>query len=437
MDSMQSGLIKTLKRNFVLVIVGQILSYAITILIANHLSKALFGDYAIFLKSVVILSAVLSFGFVATAKRYIPIYHEGGKLSHIKGMVRRFFSLYAAYVILIVLVSLAALFFLALQNFDFTLFAKLHPAMFAIYIAPVVATSLLLTGVLNSYKLSEQSYFTNVVVKNLVQLAMVVLIIVLGYISVNLLVVIFLLAAVTNILFQLWYVFKIDTFKTVMKSLPAYEAEWFNYAFTNMLNAVIPLALGLVSLFMMEIFGKFEGDVGDFAVLMSITALLTIYPLMIRSVFPAYISSYNVDHDANRLVSLNRLALGSTFFVNAALALLMIVFSAHLLALYHPHYQGLGLDLIIMVVAMFVNSLLGPTRNMLIYLGFHAEVVKMYFLNLVLLVALNAVLIPMYHLRGVVVALVIAKLFVIIYSYSLGVLNLPIKPLEIREKHEV
>lgn len=403
----------TLIRNSVimllLIIASYLISYAVNAVLARWLGPAEFGDYSIAKYFIALVAYILLFGRGYAVTRFIPLFLENRQWEHAKLYLKQdLIKLFKSGMIIFVFGIIFAFVLLpTLHNFPNHPFNKLqraHPLVFTIWIIPLFAFNIYLSKILRSFN----RIFSATIVFNILRY--------------------FFLIGVALMIFTLF-----DKL-TIYQALYAYgTAQIFTLAIQILLckkmipeevfNApklrkknplwkktathllIINLEYQLISniiIFMLEIFGPNEPEVGLFAAILIINNFYYLIFTALVNVITPLISpccSTKNKHELQRMInSSNALLIPLTLILSA----ILLFYNKHLMDFFGHYFTTGSRELVTVIIVSAVSTILGMPLQILQLSGNQALLLTPMTIMLLLVAIISPFAIHFYALWGAV-----------------------------------
>ncbi|ABS77578.1 oligosaccharide flippase family protein [Coxiella burnetii] len=390
-----------------------VISYFLNVLLARHLSPSDYGDLAVILRLLIFFVPFVLFGTEMTSRRYLPRYLKKGTWPRFKGYL--FWShkifLRALFIIMtigfLVVVLALQLDYFGIRNFD-----EYHPLVFSFWLIPLYAYLFLQSSILQALKKYTRSVIYVGVLFPLLFIALVMALV--GWIDqLNVYHVLF-----SNGLAAL-FVVGIQTI-SIKRMLPksiwhspmeSEQNRWFKASLTMLPVSVVSVGLGAIDIVMLEMLGHSNQDVGEFAVISTISGLMTLVNAAMNVVLSPSFSAYHNEAPALQML-LNKGNL-LQFCLSIIIFLIIIFGGPFLLKHFGTYYNdpSIYIYLIVRTSVLFIAStLLAFAPSVLFYSKHVVKMVYLSYLQLAIIVILELILIPSYGIWGAIIGSAVGML---------------------------
>jgi O-antigen/teichoic acid export membrane protein len=213
-------------------------------------------------------------------------------------------------------------------------------------------------------------------------------------------------------------------------SLPEFKQkkEWSKSSLQMMVSSILILSVNTINLVMLEILGVHENDVAHFAIIITITSAISAISAAVEHVIDPMISPAVEKNDKAHLQYLinitNVIKLAPTILMTLAI----VIFGKQIRGSFGSAYVSSYLPLVIMTLAFLAYNCVSASFSLLIFSGNQPSAMMISLVELTLLVLLNVLLIPRFHLMGAVYSFAISLLLAETLAVILVRKKLQIKP---------
>ena len=183
-----------------------------------------------------------------------------------------------------------------------------------------------------------------------------------------------------------------------------HHQEILSVAFPMLMTYAAFIVINSADVFLLKSFGIDTADVGIYKTCTNISMLAaTLLVALNTTVQPKITQLYT----QNNLQEVQRIAQKSSkliFWLSVPVFLILIFGAKYVMWLYGKEFLGGALSLAIMTVGQVVNTLCGPTAQLLNATGYHKSFRNISFFGAVLNILLNIFLIPAYGIEGAAMA---------------------------------
>ena len=423
---------------FVIMAGSYFLRYAVNVFIARILGPALFGDYIITLRLVLILSNVALVGTNITSSRYLPLYYKERNFRSAADYFRWNIALVGiSFLICLIVAILAILAMYLLHYFNVKDIQEYYMPVYSLWIVPIVALFLLLSSLLlaQNYNLSS-AFFKNIL--NLVlificfyffyywlgiKVSNINIIVILGSVFLFIAILQFIILMIQNKGFfrMMSLIFRSKNIRIVNR--------WFTFSYRIVISNIAYYLLSIIDLLIVEIIVPSEAAVGYYAAVLTITLFIWMVPnALYRFIKPAI--SGNLDSKEDRM-KLQRY-LKEINILNLVLSLLVTII-IFVFALHFLHYFGEGYEvgeraLLIAASGFFIGTFAKSPILLLIYAGYERLLIYVTLTELTLLLVLGSLFAYYWGINGVATATFIAITVKTIMAYLFSKSKIKIEP---------
>lgn len=424
---------------FILGLISYVLRLVLNVILANHMSTAMFGDYGVAIGVLTGLTTLLLLGSHEAVIKYVPLYKETGDSEKIRAFVKWNIRLILGVFLVYYLIIAAAI--VIFFKSSPAAFLVSHMAMYFLVMAPVAAVAILIIH----YMLGEDRIILSTTLDIVVRYVILIIvaltavffvsdsftneIIITAWIIVCLLIIALGLAALLsghrNILSQV---------STVVKAkIPAIDARaWYRDSIGLAILGTVYALGGYLDLYIVELIGVNEDMVGLYVAILAITEFFFIFPSATSKFVIPHINKMflSPEHQADLQKRIN-----TTNFFNVvlavALASVIIIFREPILATFGPEYVAASLPLVFVVIGVTMNAIGDLPDQLLTYAGYENQVTIFIVAEVLTLIGVGTVLCYFYGLLGLSVATLISLSLRLVLCYWLARKKLPVKSLTI------
>lgn len=353
------------------VVVANILKYILNAFLANHFSASLYGDFAVAIRILSVVSFVLLFGTSSTSLRYLSIYlqnHDNDSALQYASWNMRF--IIKSFLICIILSSACILGGFLLHINGIKHFASYHLAVYLIWLAPIVS----IITLLSSYLLSDRKLYAAILLKKfckyglqLVFFSVAILLLNISYNSFSVVITLLgsyiLLLLISIILTYVYMPFvRLLQFKNIFHYVSSNRSSaWFSTSLKMLFNSLVFMFICSLDLFIVETVLPQEHAVGHYAAILIITGFLYIVPNGVFSYIKPEISRL-VSGDANRgrFQRQWNMTVGVSTFMQVVLLCIILFFGKVLLSHFGTSYSYDYVPLCAAALSVFVITVTMP-----------------------------------------------------------------------------
>lgn len=394
-----------IRSNMTLILI-LILSYALlyifNVLLARNLSTALYGDFSIIIYAINFVIPFSIIGAGTSLLYYLPLYHSQSNYGLFLGFIKWIKTIFFRSSVILVVFG----FILAVVSFSFkkyipAKFYELHPIVFSIWLVPLAALTLILSGMLQSLK----RLYSSVIPSKIIYYALVSLLIIcfsLFYKNINAYQVILSIGIAYMATIAVLGGIIVRSFpKYILKVKPIYKKKlWYKVSIKMTMNTIVYAGIYIIDLVMLEILGKHESDVGMLAAILVIIGLINMISLAIGVAVKPIISPLLHQNDFLKLQHLVNVMM----YVKMTLALILyaviVVFGKSILNFFQPSFVNAYGPLVIASTGMFIKIMGDIANNLLLYGNHPILSATIALIQIFIVILLDIILIPIYHIVG-------------------------------------
>ncbi len=401
----------------IILVTSCFLNYIFNVILARNLTPEAYGDIALVLRIITFLIPFSIVGLSFATLRYLPIYSEKEEFSKSHGFLKWALGIFSvSTVIAVVIGTLLITMMLLLHLNDIRPFESYHPIIFAVWIVPLGALMVLLSAVLQALKHYHASILPTRVIYYVLSSTFILLIVML----VDKLNVYHVLISI-----GLAYLFTIAVLLIItLRNIPSDTFQqkpffqknlWFKTSMQMTLNTVAFYTIPVLDIFLLELFGKSEKDVGMFATILVILYFLQVPAISINLIANPLISPLVEGGNRIRLQqtanTINTIKLTLTFL----LGIIILIFGRHFLGHFNPLFKIAYPALAITTIG-FLIKYCGDMASMLLLYGNHqVKLTYIMLTQIILVILLDIFLIPRFHILGAAISLLIG------YAFTTGI----------------
>ncbi len=385
--------------------------YYLNVELAKHLSKEVYGDFSVSLKSFILFSSLILVGTGTSAKRFLAKYIE----MNVKDSIRDYIKWNIG------LISKTSSFFLSLLLgiFVFILGAHImnikqidtyHMAVYVLFFAPIGAVVSLLASFLQSNK---NSYLAQLLMTVLppVFVGVALFVVVYSQIIMNNFVLTFMIASAFSIiaLLEVFLIYKkmpyiFGMFFSKSKKINV-ETQWNNTAYRLILNQILFNVVVCLDLYILELFGHSEFIVGEYVAICTIAGVIFIIQGAIGAFLVPLVGAY-YDKDKTKLQKAVTSSTYSNFFINLLVFLVILYFIEPLLKNFGASYYNPSTKLAFITLGSgyLMAAMSRASTSLIAYSGNEKYLISIAALELVMLTVLGVILTIYFDIIGIAIA---------------------------------
>ena len=410
------------------------IKFMFNLFLAHHLSKELYGDFMLGLRSLSVASMILLFGTGATAQRFLAYYLKLKQEKIIYDYVSWNLKLILRITLLFLLIFIGLIgVIVILHLYQVKSLDSYHLALYLLLLAPLNALSILFANYLMS---NNNTYVSGFFSRAGTYLSILLIFISVYYVfniridETNLWII--LLISVVLLVgaecFALWLLVPSAFAKLLGYRNNTEKNEqpvWILTSRHLIASQLAFLVLSLLDLYIIEIISNNKSKVGHFAVIFIIADIMWVVSSTLYKFITPKVSYYLQENKLDKLQSAINSGLTVAFVVLVALELIIIIWGQQILAFFGPGYnvQINYLALLILSAAYFIGAFCKPAILLLINSGNEKIILYVSIIEFICLLSLGMVLTYTNGLIG----LSLANLITIIISTIILVVSAKLK----------
>jgi glutamate:GABA antiporter len=433
------------KITFTLVVLGGVayfFKYFLNIILTRNLNPDEYGDLAVFLRTVIILSLILLVGTNNSTKKYLSKYFVKKDKYNIKNFIAwnaRIIS--KSLVIYILSLFILYLIMMILHLFEIKNFFSYHYVFYYLAVAPLAAIAVLLSSYILSNKWPILFFFFRKIAVFVVMLILIGGGLLFYNIKISLYSIgIFLLISYVIVIFaELVFISKlsnehklddvvIDFRKTAKKADG--EKQWLSDSFRMIGSQLIFNLIWTIDLFILEWIHYSEHDVGYYAAMLVLTNILLITPSAITTLLIPRITHFVGEKKFTELQSNINVINFTNIAILTIILIILLTFSKTLLLFFGEGYSSAEIPFIILCFTYYIASIFVPAGKILTFVETDLQL-KINLIELVIVVVLGVLLTWFWGLTGIAVSVLISIIFKSLLTYIILKRKLPINPLSL------
>jgi len=392
------SLVKKSVQIIVVACIGYVLQYLCHLYLANLMSPAEYGNFAVAVSMAFFLSMLVESGASKTFPKYVHYYQQRKELSLLSGFLRTYFIATLLLSILVIFVGSV------LAYLDLSITSKgnpneTHPLILALWFVPFVAFSNLLTSLLKCIKLHVLFEAPRLAVFGL-PILFVWILSLFGFKENDWYGVA--LFGVANLVVCAIYIYLAARHvpSAYIKTKPQYAwREWFGTAFPIMISHLFFVGIKQVDLYMVEAFEADEAGVGYFSVASQTAQGIILFYISLSLIYSPMISKAILQGNGHVKKILLKMA-GIIGCVCLVFLLVLLFFGKWILGLFGEDYIQAYPTMLLLAAGASVNAITGGYITFLQYSAKQKLVLAVQLVVLLLAITLNALLIPQYGIIG-------------------------------------
>jgi O-antigen/teichoic acid export membrane protein len=417
------------------------LKYLLNLILARNLPPEVYGDLVLAFRVLGIAAVLALLGTGTSSKRFLGKYLQYDEPENVSNFLRWNTRLVArSFSVCVVLSVVSFLVMVALHLSNVKDIESYHLTAHMLWVAPAVASSLLLS----SYLLCIDHPVTASTTSRLLPVALQVVLFataiwIVGSLSSNVLIaVILLVSASISVLAQIVYIYArapslLDEFRLAsVRPARAQEREWMRVSARLSANQIFYVILCSLDILILEIAPVNEAYVGYYGATLTIVNIVWLIPEGTVTPLTAKISSL-IKTETGRVElqkHMNR-ALAMNFVIGSLIVVGISVFSSTLLSHFGSGYVAARPALIIGAFGALLGILARPATVILAYADLETELLRVSIVELGVLLVCGALLVTRFGMEGVATATVVAVVVKAILAGSIAKRHFDLKPLGI------
>tara|TARA_R110000868_G_scaffold158036_3_gene385777 strand:- start:25533 stop:26852 length:1320 start_codon:yes stop_codon:yes gene_type:complete len=397
---------------FGIAILGYLVKYFLNALLASHMTPELYGDFAVALRVLTIVSGIALLGTNISSKRFLSKYLNMHKDHQAKDYVAwNLHVIRYTFFVCLALGLVLGLLNMFLRRYDIHNVDELHLAVYMLWVSPFFAFSLLFTSfLLCNRNVVLAQFFANFAKYSLMFVFFGVSIYFLdipiysGSI-VGIMLGAFLVLAVIEALFVNRFFSNTMPLAKAIEKPQKTKDKWFKVAVRLIANNIIFLLMCTADLIIIEIISPREQAVGFYAAALTISSVLQIIPRGVYTVVKPYIADSLYDEKKLAILQKRFNHSNIVFFILTAVIMLSIIgFAKPLLATFGPAYTEAVTALIILSVGRFFSLMCQSSILIMAYGDHEKMMMSVSFIEFVLLVISASVMTYYFGITGTAIA---------------------------------
>jgi O-antigen/teichoic acid export membrane protein len=410
-------------------IVGFLLNYFFNLLLSQNLDADVYGDFYIVLQVVIVGGILGTYGTTTSIVKFLPKYIETKSNAKVHGYILWNRAILIKTGIIISMIGgIVAAISLLLVKLGITRFDDLHPAIFSFWLIPLYTVSVVLSSALQGFKKVNLAMFLNQI--GLVGVDIIILFLLISiFKKVSIYQVLFLLGLARTILIISQLIFLKRQASPHIKT-PDIQYEnrtWNQYSQAMLANNFVLFAGNAVVAIIFEIVGKVEAEVGVYAAISTISAIVYTLSGAINTLFSPQISAY--EDDKKQLQILANKALLLRLAITIPISVLIIIFGSRILATFNPMFAAYTHDFNISMWCAVIGVQVSLAASLLMYTG--SEKLELYsnIFYLAIATILSLTLITKFQLTGAIWADSLATIGAYVFDFFANKFTSPVKVL--------
>ncbi|MCP4178744.1 MAG: amino acid permease [bacterium] len=423
-------------------ILAYIIKYVLNIILTRYLSPSDYGDLAVSLRIIIILSLLLLLGTNNSVKKYLTKYLFVKDMMRIKRFILwNLKVIYKSLVSYIIMLLILYLIILLLHVLSIRNMFSYHIALFYLPIAPLAAISVLFSSYILSNKWPVLFFFFRKIAVFIFSLILIGGGILFYNVDINLYTIgVFLLLAYGLVLIsELILINKIFTEHSIFSLVDDYKKRienrkdkvlWLVDSFRMIGTQLIFNLIWAIDLFILEIVHNSNIDVGYYAAMLVLTNILLIIPSATTTLLVPNISSMISKGRFDELQQNINLVNFINILILSLLLIILLIFSDTLLLVFGKGYNSAEVPFIILCFTYYLASIFVPGGKLLTFTKTEKQFI-ISITELLIVIICGIVLTLLWGLTGMALSVLVSITFKSIITFFIVRKNYPIKLLSI------
>ncbi|MCP4176212.1 MAG: oligosaccharide flippase family protein [bacterium] len=424
---------------FCLSIISYLLKYFLNTFISSQLPTALYGDFGLTIRTILLLSLILLLGTNSSAIKYLSKYISKKHKKHMYSfMAWNLKVILRTFKICFILIFLFYIIVFILNAFGITKFDTYYNILYSLWIVPIAALSILLASYLLCNKWTVLYFLLNKIASSffliiLFAIAIYFLKIKLTYFTILIIIFISVIMILTIEIFLVNKMFRKNDINIRYKmnnQALLIRPEWKSESVKFISTQIVVLLIATTSLYILKFTSSNKDLVGYYTAILIISNMIWIIPSSLSLLIKPKVNlltSYNKFKKFQVIINtVNRM--NSTILI--ILYILIIIFGNKLLGTFGPKFKFYYIPLLIQSGAFLLGSLINPAEQTLTYCNLKKEIrVNIYELSSLVIIGIPMAYV--YGITGIAIAALISISIKAILVYTFVKKTIPIKPLTI------
>ncbi|MCP4179814.1 MAG: amino acid permease [bacterium] len=423
----------------VLGIAAYFVKYFLNIILTRHLGAHEYGDLAVFLKLVVILSLLILVGTNNSAKKYLSKYFNKRDINNSIDFIKwNFHIVYKAFIIYILFLFVLYILMGVLHVLNIKDFFSHHYVFYYISVVPLASVAVLFSSYILSNKWPVLFFFFRKIAVFVVMLILIGGGILFYNVKINLnnIGIFLLVSYIIVIVAELVFISRISTEHNIFSGSIDFKGkvkkskerkQWLSDSFRMIGSQLIFNLIWAIDLFILEGIHHSEHDVGYYAAMLVLINILLITPSAITTLLIPRITHFVSEKKFGELQNNINLINLMNIAILTILLILLLVFSETLLLFFGKGYNSAEIPFIILCFTYYIASVFVPAGKVLTFVETGLQF-KVSVIELIIVIILGVVFTWFWGLTGIAVSVMISILFKSLCTYIILKRKLPIKP---------
>ena len=413
----QQDMLATLARGagiaFVIQATGTGLKYLTQVLLARWMGASEYGVYAYAFTWANLLSVFATLGFTTGVLRFVPEYLTKRDWAHLRGLIRRVRQLVFLAGLALALVGGLVLLFLRSPQMD------VSALLLGMGLVPLLALMSVQTEMVRGTQRIALAYAPPMLLQPVLALGTAFFVLkALGALTGGATIGAFMPAVLVVVGVQSRGLIRAVP-REAVSALPRYEtSEWLRVSLPLLLVAGSLIVLNQADILMI---GMFLGpkEAGIYTAATKTAALVSFVLVAVNAIAAPMISELHTKGDREKLQEMVSAAARWMFWPSLGATLGLVLFGGAVLGFFGPEFTEGYWALVLLALGQLVNASVGPVGYLMSLTGHQDLSARVYGLNALVNVGLNALLIPIWGLVGAAVATMATMILWNVWLYGL------------------
>ncbi len=395
---------------------GYFLRFLLNGFLANHMTPAYFGDFAITIKVLAFSAIFLLLGSNTNTMRFLSLFIRNKQTEQIRAYT--IWSIRLALKSSLVLLFLFTIGVLLSYVSPLDLFKENNLVLISLIVSPLFATMLLLKSFLIANDQPNSAVILSTIVKYVVMFVLFLFAYYVLNLKLNTIVIVTVLAMTLLIItiFQVLFLgkksdFNLNLFEAIIfgeKKQPTLNEDrkiWLNSSLVCMTNSLIFSMAMMLDLLLVKFILPNKGMTGYYAAALLVANFIWLIPTGIFLSIKPYISSGLESSDSKvelerRLKKANITSVVIVVLITA----ILFMFTPQILSLFGDTYIQATSSTYVLLLGSLIGALFYPSAIIIAYSEFNSWLIKITIAQQILLITLCFLLIPVYGILGAAIA---------------------------------
>ncbi|MEQ9115954.1 MAG: polysaccharide biosynthesis C-terminal domain-containing protein [Rickettsiales bacterium] len=411
--------------------------YFLNVVLAKLVSKDLYGDFSVGLQTFLLVSSIMLLGTDTASKRFLSSYLSKNESHTAADYIKWNFNLVLkSSVIILVVIAIIALGMSFLHLTKIKHFSTYHIAVYVLFFAPIGA----IPPLINSYLIANRNVFLSNLMNGSVAYLLILLIVYMAVgifnnqITDNLFIFSIAAAFIILTIFEIFIFSKKlpVVFKKIFskEKLNITSDKWQETSNRLVVNQIAFKIIGCLNIYILEIFGNKEEEVGELAAVLAIGAIITTAFNSINTMLAPLIGA-NYKTDRAKMQSSLTTTTYANFLTSLCLFIVVMCFGKSILGTFGKDFYSEKSYIILGIVsgAYTMFSVGRSSLSMIAYTGHEGSLIKVTIWELGILLVLGTILTKMYGIYGIAIAMFVSLLVKLVVAIHLVRSKTGYKPL--------